>query len=61
MSRNTVNANNHNHNFAGSSHNSNSILSSVGGGQVHENRPEYFVIQYVIYLKKVYILTIYNT
>ena len=50
MSRNTVNVNNHNHNFAGSSHNSNSILSSVGGGQVHENRPEYLVVQFIMHL-----------
>ena len=49
-SRQTFGAGNHNHNYAGSSHGSNAILTSTGGSQPFDNRPIYTVVQYIIYI-----------
>ncbi len=51
-SRNTFNAGGHSHTVDGLTANSNSILTSTGGSKSHENRPQYYVIEYIIYMPK---------
>ena len=50
--RNSFNAGGHSHNVNGQSANSNSILTSTGGSKSHENRPPFYVIEYIIYIPK---------
>jgi len=50
--RSSSNAGGHSHNVDGHSANSFSILSSTGGSKSHENRPPFYVIEYIIYIPK---------
>jgi microcystin-dependent protein len=52
IDRNSFNAGSHSHNVNGQSANSNSILTSTGGSKSHENRPPFYVIEYIIYMPK---------